>query len=160
MIKSGRRLAQPYGAANDLKSDRLNHVRRFRNRQRAFASVGSLKFALTGTDRDPDKAREDGPKTIGGRLAALFVGIFCGFVSLMAAQVVFLAELFGYRSSDTSHHNDKGAGLRSRVSFHAQVMDTARVLHHTSPTVRCSPHRPFFRRVRSAPVRHETISSG
>jgi hypothetical protein len=59
----------------------------------AFVAVESLKFALTGTSPDPVKAREDGPKTIGGRLAGLFVGIFCGFVSLMAAQVVFLGRI-------------------------------------------------------------------
>jgi hypothetical protein len=42
-----------------------------------------LRFALTGTNPDPKKAAEDDAKTIGGRLASLFVGAFlrvCGSV--------------------------------------------------------------------------------
>jgi hypothetical protein len=53
----------------------------------------SLRFALTGTNPDPKKAAEDGAKTIGGRLASLFVGAFCGFTALCAAQMVFLGRI-------------------------------------------------------------------
>jgi hypothetical protein len=53
----------------------------------------SLRFALTKTSSDPEKAVQDGPKTFGGRLAALFVGTFCGLAALFAAQMVFLGRL-------------------------------------------------------------------
>jgi len=53
----------------------------------------SLRFALTKTSSDPEKAAQDGPKTFGGRLAALFVGAFCALTALFAAQMVFLGRI-------------------------------------------------------------------
>jgi hypothetical protein len=62
-----------------------------------IGSVGvafeSFKFALTPTNPDPAKAKEDGPKSLGGRAAGLFVGCFCTLVAFYAAQMVFLGRV-------------------------------------------------------------------
>ena len=62
-----------------------------------LASVGgafeSFKFALTPTNPDPAKAKEDGPKTLGGRATGLLVGCYCSVVAICAVQMVFLGRI-------------------------------------------------------------------